>query len=244
MANIANQKIDSFTSSDYVFALNKIGPTERQLDMLRFHLSAPDQAITARHLAFAMGYPNWNAANLQYGKFAGQLCKAMDVAPSTNLSVLVRFFKAQHSEYELRLREPVIEALIELGLLGDDEWSFQEEVGLQESFVEGATFVVQVNAFERSPSARKKCIDYYGFTCTVCGFDFGAAYGSSAEGYCHVHHLKPLSSIGEEYIIDPVKDLCPVCANCHSVIHLRQPPYSIQEVKDMLNTIKTQMPTT
>ena len=145
-----------------------------------------------------MGYPNWNAANLQYGKFSGQLCKAMDAAPSTNLSVLVRFFKAQHSEYELKLREPVIEALIEFGLVGNDEWSFQEEVGLQESFVEGTTFVVQVNAFEHSPSARKKCIDYSGFTCTVCGFDFGAAYGSSAEGYCHVHHLKPLSSPIEE----------------------------------------------
>jgi predicted HNH restriction endonuclease len=69
----------------------------------------------------------------------------------------------------------------------------------------------------------------------VCGFNFGAAYGGSAEGYIHVHHLKPLASIGEEYVIDPIKDLRPVCANCHAVIHLRQPPYSIEEVNVMLN---------
>lgn len=235
MANDAIQQIELFSSADYVGALKRIEPTERQLEMLRVHLAAPDYTITARHLALALGFTSWNAANLHYGKFAGKLCDDMNVAPSTNLSVLVEFFKSPGSEYELRLRSSVIEALNELGIAGRSAWAFQEEMGTEEQLVEGASFTVQVSAFERNPVARRKCIDHYGTNCAVCGFDFGVAYGSSAAGYAHVHHLKPLASIGEEYVIDPIKDLRPVCANCHAVIHLRRPPYSIEEVKGMLH---------
>lgn len=236
MAIDAIQQIELFSSADYVGALKRIEPTERQLEMLCVHLAAPDHTITARHLALALalGFANWKAANLHYGKFAGKLCSEMNVAPLTKLSVLVEFFKSPGSKYELRLRSSVIEAVNELDIIGRSAWSFQEELGTEEQLVEGASFIVQVSAFERNPVARRKCISQYGTSCTVCGFNFGAAYGSFAEGYAHVHHLKPLASIGEEYVIDPIKDLRPVCANCHAIIHLRQPPYSIEEVKGML----------
>jgi predicted HNH restriction endonuclease len=235
MATDTIEQIESFTSADYVGAFNRVKPTESQLEMLRVHLAAPDHTITARHLARALGFANWNTANLHYGKFAGKLCNELNVSPTTNLSVLVEFFKMPGSEYELRLRPSVIEALKELGVGGHGTWSFQEELGIEEPLVEGASFTVQVSAFERNPVARQKCIAHYGTGCSVCGFNFGFTYGSSSEGYIHVHHLKPLAFIGEEYVIDPIKDLRPVCANCHAVIHLRQPPYSIEEVKNMLN---------
>src|SRR5262249_21444733 len=63
---------------------------------------------------------------------------------------------------------------------------------------EGAKYQVTVNAFERNPIARSRCIRHYGPTCVVCGFDFGAVYGPLADGFIHVHHLKPLSEIDEE----------------------------------------------
>lgn len=235
MAMDSIEQIESFTPADYVGALRRVEPTENQLEMLRVHLAAPDYTLTVRHLARAVGFAKWNAANLHYGKFAGKLCNALDVAPTTNLSVLVEFFKASGSEYELCLRPSVIEALRELGMGGQGTWSFQEELGIEKLLVEGASFTVQVSAFERNPVARQKCVAHYGTSCSVCGFNFGATYGGSAEGYIHVHHLKPLASIGEEYVIDPIKDLRPVCANCHAVIHLRQPPYSIEEAKGMLH---------
>jgi len=235
MAADAIEQIESFTSADYVGAFKRAKPSESQMEMLRVHLAAPDHTITARHLARALGFANWNAANLHYGKFAGKLCNELNVTPTTNLSVLTEFFKAPGSEYELRLRPSVIEALKELGIEGFGNWSPQEELGIEEPLVEGASFTVQVSAFERNPVARQKCIAHYGTGCSVCGFNFGGSYGSSADGYIHVHHLKPLASIGEEYVIDPIKDLRPVCANCHAVIHLRQPPYSIEEMKSMLN---------
>lgn len=233
--NDAIEQIESFTSADYVSAFRRANPSESQLEMLRVHLAAPDQKITAPHLARALGFANWRAAILFYGKFAVKLCNELNVSPTTKLAVLALPGKSPSLEYELCLRPSVIEALRELGIEGQGTWSFQEELGIEEPLVEGASFTVQVSAFERNPVARKKCIAHYGTVCSVCGFNFGISYGSSAEGYIHAHHLKPLASIGEEYVIDPIKDLRPVCANCHAVIHLRQPPYSIEEVKVMLN---------
>lgn len=235
MADNAMQQIEALCPSDYIGALKQIAPTEGQWEMLRIHFAAPDQTLTARHLARAIGFSDWHGANLHYGKFAGKLCKELGISPSTNLSILVEFYKTPGAEYELRLRPVVVEALKELAMSGRDTWQPQEELGNEEPLVEGASFTVRVNAFERNPVARQKCIDHYGTGCAVCGFSFGAAYGSAADGYIHVHHLQPLASIGEEYVIDPIKDLRPVCANCHAVIHTRQPPYSIEEVKSMLS---------
>jgi 5-methylcytosine-specific restriction protein A len=59
---------------------------------------------------------------------------------------------------------------------------------------------------------------------------FEQCYGEVAKGFIHVHHLRPLSEIGEEYEVDPIADLRPVCPNCHAVLHLRVPAYSIEEV--------------
>lgn len=101
-------------------------------------------------------------------------------------------------------------------------------------YYEGTVRAVLVNAHERSAAARDACIAKFGAKCAVCQFDFGAVYGPVAEGFIHVHHLVSLSEIGEEYQVDPVNDLRPVCPNCHAVIHRRTPPYSIEEVKAML----------
>ncbi|WBA42992.1 HNH endonuclease [Hymenobacter canadensis] len=99
---------------------------------------------------------------------------------------------------------------------------------------EGSDTRIPVNRYERNPVARRQCIEHYGATCSVCGFDFGRAYGDQASGYIHVHHLIPLSLRKQEYEVKPIEDLRPVCANCHAVLHLRNPPYSIEELKQSL----------
>ncbi|MDQ2907279.1 MAG: hypothetical protein M3Y81_27545 [Chloroflexota bacterium] len=40
--------------------------------------------------------------------------------------------------------------------------------------------------------------------------------------------------MGETYRVDPIKDLRPVCPNCHTIIHSQYPPYSIDEVRAMV----------
>lgn len=84
---------------------------------------------------------------------------------------------------------------------------------------EGHIKTVKVNAYERSADARKKCLEYHGVACKICNMDFGKKYGKLGEGFIHVHHLKPLHSIGQDYVVNYKNDLIPVCPNCHSMIH-------------------------
>ncbi|MBJ6360362.1 DUF3427 domain-containing protein [Paenibacillus sp. MAHUQ-46] len=110
-----------------------------------------------------------------------------------------------------------------------------EEVSESEKLVEGAIKQVFVNIYERNPLARKRCIEHYGVVCSVCEFNFADHYGEIGEGFIHVHHLKSLREIGKEYEINPIKDLKPVCPNCHAMLHKRKPePYSIEELRGIL----------
>jgi hypothetical protein len=69
--------------------------------------------------------------------------------------------------------------------------------------------------------------------CEVCGFSFGGVYGSAASDYCEVHHLLPLSDV--EYTTQTrLEDLVILCANCHRVVHLDNPPYTLNQVRSML----------
>jgi hypothetical protein len=113
-----------------------------------------------------------------------------------------------------------------------------DEVSDSESFIEGAARSIVVNAYERNAAARAACIAIYGTVCVICGFDFGKTYGADADGYTHVHHLKPLSMLRKTYKINPKTDLRPVCPNCHAVIHLGSSVRSIEEVKVMMFNAK------
>lgn len=103
---------------------------------------------------------------------------------------------------------------------------------------EGAVREIKVNAYERNPLARKRCLEFYGCSCVLCGFDFEKTFGKFAAGFIHVHHLVPLSDIGQSYEVDPIRDLRPVCPNCHAAIHLGGVVRSIDEVKALLATVQ------
>lgn len=103
---------------------------------------------------------------------------------------------------------------------------------------EGATRRISVNSYERSAAARQACIDHYGSSCTVCDASLAEIYGPVAKGHIHVHHLVPLSQIGDEYVVDPIKDLRPVCPNCHAIIHLGNANRTIAEVRELIHKAK------
>lgn len=109
-----------------------------------------------------------------------------------------------------------------------------EEVPTSSKYREGSTEKILVNRYERNQTARKACIEYYGATCFICNFDFKERYGEIMNGFIHVHHIKSLASIGEQYDVDPIEDLRPVCPNCHAVLHHRNPPYSLDEIRKLL----------
>jgi hypothetical protein len=109
-----------------------------------------------------------------------------------------------------------------------------EEAETQEAGYEGAVRRVRINAYERDARARKRCIDHYGYTCVICGFDFESEYGVEGNGIIHVHHVVPLSEVGRRYRVHAIKDLRPVCPNCHAMIHSRKKAYRPEEVRAML----------
>lgn len=111
-----------------------------------------------------------------------------------------------------------------------------EEIPASTTHLEGKVRQVLVNTYERNPAARAKCIAHYGTACFVCSFDFGTTYGDIGEGFIHVHHLREISSIGNEYEIDPIEDLRPVCPNCHAMLHTDRPALTIDSLRQFLKT--------
>lgn len=87
---------------------------------------------------------------------------------------------------------------------------------------EGKRREIYTTKYERILKNREACLRIQGTTCKVCGFNFGLAYGKWGLGFIEVHHIKPLYSLEEEIIIDPAKDLVPVCSNCHRMIHRKK----------------------
>ncbi|MBY4733805.1 HNH endonuclease [Cupriavidus pauculus] len=116
-----------------------------------------------------------------------------------------------------------------------------EELDPESGVTEGAKRQITVNAYERDPSAKPRCIKRWGTSCIVCGFNFGAVYGELGSGFIHVHHLKPLHTIGEEYVLDPENDLRPVCPNCHSMLHRTKETMSIEELKAQMKLTFAQL---
>ena len=51
-------------------------------------------------------------------------------------------------------------------------------------------------------------------------------------GYRVKDHIVPLSEIGEEYVVDPIRDLVPVCPNCHMALHSKKDGvYTVEELR-------------
>lgn len=108
------------------------------------------------------------------------------------------------------------------------------------NFSEGKLVSVKVNKYERSPKAREKCLEHHGYKCSVCGFNFEEFYGPIGKEVIEVHHKKALYEIKGSYVVDPINDLIPVCSNCHTIIHHRNPKFEIDELKSLINKkIKT-----
>lgn len=103
-------------------------------------------------------------------------------------------------------------------------------------FKEGTVQPVILSKYERNLKARAACLAAHGTACVVCGIDFGAVFGPEFSGIIEVHHIVPLSEIGEEYVVDPVNDLRPVCPNCHTAIHSKKDGvYTVEELYALRN---------
>lgn len=104
--------------------------------------------------------------------------------------------------------------------------------------IEGRQRLVSHLQRERNQTLiRKKKRQAVSLHCEVCGFSFAQAYGEHAGAYCEVHHLLPLAE-AEQLVTTRLEDLAILCANCHRVVHLRYPPYTLEKVRGMLGNGK------
>lgn len=126
------------------------------------------------------------------------------------------------------------------GLDQDDYWTGDEAGVLPDDGVdvpEGAKTRVEVNRYERDPSARRQCLEHYDYTCQVCDLRFEERYGEFARGYMHVHHKVPLSQIEDHdnHRINPKVDLVAVCPNYHAMLHHHpRKPCDIETLKQFM----------
>jgi len=114
------------------------------------------------------------------------------------------------------------------------EQASYEDVSEVAGLPEGAIVRVEVNRYERNRLNREACITVHGIACKVCGIRFDKKYGEIGAGFINVHHLTPLARMVEATIVDPVKDLVPVCPNCHAMLHREDPPLTIDRLKECL----------
>ena len=129
---------------------------------------------------------------------------------------------SQHFEYyeektdPLKARRSVYESFLEKIDVQIETTFYPDDIDPKIKYSEGKSRQILVNSYERNVVARKKCIDHFGLNCQVCDFNFKQKFGNIGRSFIHVHHKVDLADIGEEYSVDPINDLIPVCPNCHA----------------------------
>lgn len=180
---------------------------------------------------------------LRYNRIEAVIDNFEEIRASSNLEhavneVLKRIGSPDYTNepYLYGLAQEFLKRIAAKNQLADE--TLPEEVS--GNVIEGAKMSILINAYERDPRARQRCIQKWGVKCVGCHFDFVSTYGDWGTGFIHVHHLIPLSEIGGEYLLNPEEDMRPVCPNCHAMIHRnRSGALSIEELRSLLTTARS-----
>lgn len=218
----------------YVAALEAIarkGLPPSWKNLLRSHYAAPRHTTSMNLLARAVGYRNYSAANLNYGRLSARIGKLVGLPPRANYVNLYavatwnQWEPDEAGHFTFTMRPQLASALKQLRWIRGAHPPADN--GDPVSFVEGKSRQRLVRHLHREKRLRdlklrealEGSLDGR-LSCEVpgCGFDFEAAYGALGHGYAEVHHLVPLS--GRPGVRrTSTSDLAVVCANCHAMIH-------------------------
>jgi len=93
---------------------------------------------------------------------------------------------------------------------------------------------------ERSSTNARKVKKALGYTCQICEFNFKKKYGEISlskkkEEFIEAHHKVQLSSLPKGEVIKfSIEDFAVLCSNCHKMVHKKNPPYTIEEMKKII----------
>jgi 5-methylcytosine-specific restriction protein A len=230
----------NISKSQYIRALSKKGVLkEKSLPLLNALYYAPNCQLTPAELAELLGYKEFSPVNALIGKLGKRIASALKINRSNIYGwyEIVAPGELKKDSFTWKLNIQLGNALKEMALLEETNVAYYPELVVEDykSYIEGEKKKVSINIYERNYIARKKCISYYGAKCSVCSLVFIEIYGGIGKGFIHVHHIKRMSSIGNKYKVDPIKDLRPVCPNCHAMLHQKTPPFSIEEMYNIVN---------
>lgn len=68
--------------------------------------------------------------------------------------------------------------------------------------------------------------------CENCTFDFEEKYGERGKGFIEMHHVLPLAALLPNTITS-LRDLMLLCANCHRMVHWKQPLLDVAVLKEI-----------
>lgn len=73
--------------------------------------------------------------------------------------------------------------------------------------------------------------------CASCSFDFDRAYVGIGAGYIQIHHLEPIAFGGarELTLSEAIEKVRPLCANCHVMVHRKDPWLTMERLTDSLS---------
>jgi len=96
---------------------------------------------------------------------------------------------------------------------------------------EGMPIEARSIRYERSQANRIRCLNFHGYDCVVCGFNFEQVYGDLGYRYVEVHHCLTVAEMPTGYRPDPTTEMVPLCANCHRMVHSSKPPIAPQDLQ-------------
>jgi len=134
---------------------------------------------------------------------------------------------SKYTDTNYRIKQDIFNDLIAEDTASSDSDKTQTEGGVK----------VRISkTIERNAKLRQMALEFHGYSCKVCGFDFEKNYGRWGKGFAEVHHIKPLAELnGKIMVTNPKTDLVVVCANCHKMIHRKKGiTLSVDELKAKL----------
>lgn len=174
-----------------------------------------------------------------------ETCSISRLANPSDLGICTEFSTKDKFRYLVQINEALHSGL-HISLTGAEDADTTVFIPAEEvsnEIREGLTKEYNATRYERSPVARRLCLDRYKghVVCQVCGFDFEKTYGKrdNAEPYIEIHHINPLAEVSVEageHKVDYARDLIPVCANCHRMLHfLRKETLHPSDLKRILD---------
>jgi hypothetical protein len=204
-------RTSAVTREAYIKALLLVEPSisKKEGAFLRAHYHSPAHTVSATALARRVGYSQYRATNLIYGRLAAKLCDIWGAPiPRTHRGIgilLEGYRKSLGQHWQLEMRPALVAALDELGWYTDSNLLSHSEDSLA---IESETEAFALRDSRLGQARfRAAVIDYWG-ACAVTG--------CAALELLSASHIKPWKDSTDSERLDPFNGIL-LTPNLHSV---------------------------